>query len=139
MADEYAAHLVAQDEAGHSDEAASASDPETVSPGIAAVTPVASSSGLAPRKHMRCKTTVHAIGQSNPVCCGDGLGSGAPEDTSAFYSVRCMPCGESPDPRATLEKELATLAQQIREHPTVPADSEYTMLPNAKKNLIRSL
>ena len=34
-----------------------------------------------------------------------------------------------PDPRATLDKELATLAVQIREHPTVPADSEYPMLP----------
>ena len=40
-----------------------------------------------------------------------------------------MPCEESPDPRAVLEKQLKLLAQQIREHPTLPADATHPTLP----------
>ena len=99
---EYDASLEAQKEAGHVEEAASASDPGAVLESIAAGTPEAAASGPASRKRMRYKITVHAIGQSSPAISRDGLCSGATEDTSAFYSVRCMQRGESPDPRSTL-------------------------------------
>ena len=62
---EYDAHSVAQDEAGHVEGAASTSDLEAVPPSIAAGSPGDSVSGPAPRKRMRCNTTVHATGQSS--------------------------------------------------------------------------
>ena len=48
---------------------------------------------------------------------------------ASFYNVLCMPCNVSPDPRAALERELELLAQQIREHPTLPADTGHPTLP----------
>ena len=39
------------------------------------------------------------------------------------YVVRCLPCHQSNDPRANLEKDLLELSMQLRNHPTVPASS----------------
>ena len=51
------------------------------------------------------------------------------EEVVGQYNVRCMPCGSSRDPRSKLEAAMTTLVDQLREHPTIPADSEDVSVP----------
>ena len=87
------------------------------------------------RKRIRGKTTVDA--QGSKLVLSDTNVSKQPfhNDSSQlasddFYSVRCMPCEQSPDPRVQLEMALMNLASLIREHPTLPADESDDSLPS---------
>ncbi len=51
-------------------------------------------------------------------------------DDSCQYNVRCMPCEASRDPRSKLEAELNNLVVELRDYPTLPADSCWNSLPS---------
>ena len=60
------------------------------------------------------------------------LAEPAPEDdiaASPFYNLRVSE--KSPDPRVNLELALETVADQLRDVPTVPADPADATLPDA--------
>ena len=48
-----------------------------------------------------------------------------------FFTVRCMPDTQSPDARCKLEAALVCISEEIRQHPTVPADPNQPTQPYA--------
>ena len=92
--------------------------------------PPPASEGKRPPKKQKSQGSVQNPEQSQPASkpsFGSQQGSTSfdkSDEGVGQYNVRCMPCGSSRDPRSKLEAALITLADQLRDRPTIPLDPE---------------
>ena len=71
-----------------------------------------------PRRRIRQKTSQEHVSDGSPQ-----------EPQPGHYKLGCLPQSQSPDPRVRLEDALRRLSEELRRHPTIPADPENPMEP----------
>ena len=82
-----------------------------------AMSPLPSRAPTSPEQ--KVKANVAVVREASPERIEERTGND--EEDLGQCSVRCMPCDQSRDPRAQLEKALSLLALELRDHPTAPS------------------